>query len=553
MISALSLAGFLEGIGIMALLPLIAVLTGQAGVAGGTVTAMATGLFDTLGIAPTVPHILLFIVGVMVAKAALGFLAVMQVAYASSHVMADLRLEYIRSLIFARWLHLVGIQTGTIASAVGVEAQRSAVAFKQGCQALAYIVQIVVYAMLVLLVSWRLTLAAMIAGGMLVVILGFLTRIARRAGTELTSANDRVLSLITDTFFGAKPLKAMGKGHHLLGLVERDIRSLQSAQRRLDMTDQSIPVLSEPLMVVFVALGLFGALTYSNLPLTELLFMAVVFLRMTMRIASAQRAYQSMAANESALWSLRKKIDSATAVAEDFSGRAPADLHRSIDIEGLSYSYGERNILENLNMHIPARGLHVIFGPSGTGKTTLIDLITGLLQPDEGSIKVDGINLADIDRKSWKCRIGYVPQDVLLFHDTLYNNVTLGDESLSRADAEAALAQAGAHGFVQQMDGGIDEIVGERGAKLSGGQRQRIAIARALVHKPQLLILDEATSALDPATEKEILQTVKNLAAEMTVLAVSHNPALTEIADTVWRMENGCIGTETQQDEKVVI
>jgi len=553
MVCALTLSGFLEGIGVIALLPLIGILTGQSGASEGFMAGIAYSLFDMVGLVPTIPGILLFISGVMILKAVLGLLAVAQVAYASSYVSADLRTEYLNNLLFARWLHLVSMKTGSAANALGFEAQRAALAFKQACQAFSYMIQMVIYTVMVFLISWPLTLAALAAGGFLVASLGFLIKVSRRAGTEMTIVNDRVSSLITDSLFGAKPLKAMSKGGHVLSMINADIRALQSTQRRLDMTDQSIPVLAEPLMVVFVALGLWGALTYGNLPLPELLFMAVVFLRMTMRVASAQRSYQSMVSNESALWALRRKIGDAAAAREDFSGDRTPTLEKAIDIVNLSFSYDDRKIFSGLTMHIPARGFHVIFGPSGTGKTTLIDLITGLLEPDSGTIQLDGVDLAQIDKKEWKRSIGYVPQDVLLFHDTVLRNITLGDDGLSCADVEAALKQAGAHDFMKRMESGLDTVVGERGAKLSGGQRQRIAIARALVHKPRLLILDEATSALDPVTEKEILQTVRNLASDMVILAISHNPAVLSVADFVWRMENGGLISETGSGRKAVV
>jgi ATP-binding cassette subfamily C protein len=551
MIAALTLAGFLEGVGMMALLPLISILSSQE-ISGGHVSMLVTGMFNTLGITPAIPNLLLFIVSVIVLKAIINVLAIAQVAYASSHVTARLRMDFMQKLMSARWLHLVGIRSGTIANAMGIEAMRSALSFKQGCQALAYIIQIFVYSIVVMLVSWQLTLAAIGAGSVLVLALSTLTRVTRKAGLAMTVTSDRVLSLITDSLYGAKPLKAMSKGGNLLRMVDADVKTLQIAQRRLDMADQSIPVLSEPLMIIFVALGLYFALSYSGLPLAELLFMAAVFLRMTMRISSAQRSYQGMVSNESALFSLQKKMDEAENAREDFSGNKPPLLNRSIDLENVTFTYGGRNIIEELNLHIPVNSITAIIGPSGTGKTTIIDLITSLLEPAGGVIKIDSVPLAEIDKKAWKSQIGYVPQDVLLFHDTLLNNITLGDSTLSRQDVEDSLEAAGASEFVTAMEQGLDTVVGERGAKLSGGQRQRIAIARALVHKPQLLILDEATSALDPITEKEILGIITEVSKTVTVLAISHNAALLEVADQVFHLSDGKAVKGRQQPKNLV-
>ena len=180
-------------------------------------------------------------------------------------------------------------------------------------------------------------------------------------------------------------------------------------------------------------------------------------------------------------------------------------------------------------------------GPSGAGKTTLVDMLTALLRPDAGEIWIDGVALGTLDRRAWRRMIGYVPQETLLLNDTIFCNVTLGDPALTAADAERALRAAGAWEFVVATPDGPSTLVGERGARLSGGQRQRLAIARALVHRPRLLILDEATSALDVGSEAQICETLRALRGELTILAVSHRPALAMAADRVYRVHEGRI------------
>jgi ATP-binding cassette subfamily C protein len=197
--------------------------------------------------------------------------------------------------------------------------------------------------------------------------------------------------------------------------------------------------------------------------------------------------------------------------------------------------------LRGVNLEIPRRAITVLTGPSGAGKTTIADLVIGLYEPDEGRVFIDDILLETIDLERWRGMIGYVPQELVLFHDSIFTNVVLDDETINEADAEAALRAAGAWEFVSALPKGMMSSVGEKGAMLSGGQRQRIALARALATKPKMLILDEVTSALDPKTEWDICQRIKGLSADMAVLAITHRQAFMEIADRVYNLRDGSV------------
>lgn len=198
-------------------------------------------------------------------------------------------------------------------------------------------------------------------------------------------------------------------------------------------------------------------------------------------------------------------------------------------------------VLQDMNLQIRAGEFVCLLGSSGAGKTTLADLLIGLILPQQGRILIDDTPLGELQLDAWRRTIGYVPQDVFLFNGTIRANITMGEDGYTDAQIAAAVERAGATAFVESLDEGLDAQVGERGVTLSGGQRQRICIARALVREPRLLILDEATSALDSRTEHEIAQTVRSLTPQVTVVAITHRPALADIADVVVQIADGAV------------
>ena len=215
------------------------------------------------------------------------------------------------------------------------------------------------------------------------------------------------------------------------------------------------------------------------------------------------------------------------------TGEAFHQLQNKIKVQSVSFSYGENQLFNQLSFSIPANKITALLGPSGVGKSTLIDLILFLQQPTEGEIFVDDISLNQIDQNQWRSQIAFVPQDAFLFHTSILENLTWAKPNSTTKEIEIALKQAGALEFVQQLPSGLNTLVGDRGTNLSGGERQRIALARALIRKPQLLILDEATSAVDDMSENIIKEALGQLSGKMTIIIVAHRSKLVDLADNI--------------------
>jgi len=335
-------------------------------------------------------------------------------------------------------------------------------------------------------------------------------------------------------------------------LLESETEDIKKAQQRHVLASESLKAFQEPFLVIMIAVGIYYVLTFGKQSFSTILVMIFLFNRLLNRVYFVQACYQELSMNESALWSLLANIEHTQSEKEtDTGNRKPENIKKGICLDALHFSYGKKVVLKNASMNIPAGQIVAIVGHSGTGKTTIADLITGLFRPQTGTIYIDDISLDQLNLHAWRYLIGYVPQEMFLFHDTIYKNVSLGDDNLSRTDVEEALRLAGAWDFVSDIPSGIDTVIGERGSKLSGGQRQRLALARALVRKPKLLILDEATTALDPETEKAICQTLEKIKGDMTILAISHQPAIMEIADKIYDLKSGVINELNLQRGRV--
>ena len=542
MITYLLLSGLAEGIGVITLLPLLELTNGNNAPIESPLGKTITTLLAACGLAPTLVNLLLFIVIGMALKALFSLFAAKEVGYTVAHVMTDLRLRLIRALISARWEYFVSQPTGRFPNAISSETVIAANVYHNVSQLIANALQALVYAILVLLVSWEVALFGLIAGALIAFIFSGLINTMRAAGTQQTQLLKLLTTRLTDALQGIKPIKAMGREKELLALLESGTQDLNESAKKQVWSGEALRVLQEPLLVIVISIGLYSALTFGSQSFPALMLLVFLFYRLLNRTHAVQQLYQVIAKGESAFWSIQSSIDEAEAMKETpLSLRNAVIFNRELRLESVQFSYGRNQVLHEVSLAIPSGDFVAIIGASGAGKTTIIDLLIGLIEPKSGSISIDGIPITKTDLQNWRNQIGYVPQELFLFHDTILRNISLGDDSVTREEAQQALRAAEAWGFVSELPQGLDTIVGERGAKLSGGQRQRIAIARALARHPKLLILDEVTTSLDPESEAALCKTLSHLAGTVTIVGVSHQPALINVATTVYELKSGVL------------
>jgi ATP-binding cassette subfamily C protein len=548
---SLVFAGFAETLGIGALLPLLTMVSGQAGAgdtasSGGALQTMVSSVFSFLRVDQTFEALLALAVLAITLKSIIVYFAMNMVGYAAAGVSHDVRSRLIRALMEAKWEYYASLSVGQTANAVASEAQRAGQCYLLAGKAVAAFIQAAVYAIAAFLVSWKVSLAAVLIGIVASLSFRVLVRMARDAGINMTAAMDRLLTRLMEALAGAKTLKAMGEEDRFSSLIQQSTSDVTQALRQQQRAGQLLQAFQEPILVLLLSAGLYWGYRYGDFTVSALLLLAFLFSRLISNVNMIQNHYQKMVMFESAVWAMEDITARATAQQEDARGKKGPTLSRGIGFRAVNISYGQKEIVKDLTNDIPAGKITVIYGPSGAGKTSLMDTILGLKNPSFGEVVIDDTPLPEINAKSWRNKIGYVPQETFLFHDTIAKNVTLGDEGVSREDIISALKAAEAWPFVEGLPEGIDTVVGERGGKLSGGQRQRIALARALIRKPELLVLDEATSALDRENEQAIFSTLRGLGKSLTIVVISHSPSILNIADHVISL--GGSGTEKNRE-----
>jgi len=552
MLASMVVAGLLEGIGIAALLPVLNSITGGAGGGSSAIARWVTEALTWVGLPETLGVLLLLVFLLISAKALVLIYAARQIGYTAASVTMNLRLELLRNLMRARWSFFVRQRMGSISASMTSEPTRAAATYVQVSRALTGVLQIGVYLLLSLAISVEVSLAALVVGVASSIMLHRFVITTGKAGRRQTLLTKSLLSRLSDSLLAMKSIKVMAREPQFSEILMRDIKAMRKAQYLQLVARESLIQYREPITTAALALGLYAILTYSSLDLESLLIMAFLFLRIVARVGTLQNNFQSIAGTLPAYWFLRSVMSTAKNAEEPLFGSETPEFRESIKLDRVTFGFDKNNpVLSEATINIPKGTFVAIIGPSGSGKTTAADLVTGLLRPGGGQVLLDGKPLQEHDLHAWRRMVGYVPQDTLLLHDSILTNVTLQDGEISRDMAQRALEDAGAWPFVSALPQGIDTTVGERGSRLSGGQRQRIAIARALVRNPKLLILDEATTALDPDTEAQICRALARLRGQITILAISHQPAIQQAADIVYLLENGKINAESDRRSSV--
>jgi ABC-type multidrug transport system fused ATPase/permease subunit len=536
-----ALVGLSEGISVILLLPLLR----RVGIATGSSQGLVTGLVNKslafIGATEPLP-----ILAVIVAVA--GIQAILTIALnwwsvkLARHYQSRRQLEMFRAFMRARWGFIAARKAGEMTNAIVTESERLGRAFTISLSLVGSLVIAAIYLILSLLIAWQVTVSLIICAGVAALGMVRLYRRGYAAGKSLAPLDAELQSALNEQFAGAKFIKASGIDDRASMLIEPLLRQLEDANTFAGAAPGTVRGVLEFTGLVGLAIILVLAGEGMGVAAGNIVIVLALFGRLFPRLTAVQAQMHYLTGNLHAVEVIDQLQKAAEAEAErqDGSGETLKIAQPAVlSVRNLQVRLDERLVLDQINLTLPIPGVLAVVGRSGAGKSTLVHTLLGLVDASAGSIRLGDYDFATAPLRAWRRTIGYVPQETILFHASIRDNLTLVKPNASPAEIETAARRAHAYEFIQAWPEGFDTIIGDQGVKLSGGQRQRLGIARALLTNPSLLLMDEAMSALDTESEAELMRTIEDLRKEMGILIVAHRLAAVRTADTICVLEAG--------------
>ena len=486
----------------------------------------------------TIISVLILFLIFITLKSLFSFIAMNYIGGVVAQLSLDMRRSFINGLLRSNWPSIVDKDSGEFLNAINFEVPKAASVYRISCSILASIFEIILLFIVLFTFSTEAAFGGIALGIVLIVFLRFFIELASEQSKLQVNIMNSMISKIHDVLSGIKVIKAMNLSNLISPLILSKATAIKIAIKKQIVAKHGLTYFREPIVVAFLCLGIYFSVEEQLFRPEILLASLALFMRLASSIGALQSHHQAFLINFHYLKSFQRKLDDFQSNKEfDIDEVKGLKLQNNIKYNNVSFSHNDKTILKDASFKLPASGLISIEGESGVGKTTLVDMLLKFYEPASGSIYFDNNNLKDMSSRLVRDQIGYVQQEPFIFNDSVYENVRLGDDRISRKDVIDALKAAHAYHFVNKMKGGIDTYLGESGSKISGGQKQRISIARALARKPKILILDEATSALDKKTMLDILKIIKKVSKSSLVIAITHQHEVQDYSDCIYALK----------------
>ena len=416
-------------------------------------------------------------------------------------------------------------------------------------------IMILVYLITLFCISWQLTIFVLVLLPLAGLLIGRIGRSLKRASTLGQEQNAEILTQIDETLGGLRVVKAFNAESKLIQRFQLLINATRRTFNRINRRYYLAHPVSEFLGTALIAMLLwFGGLLIlgdsATIDAATFIYYLVIFYSIINPAKDLSKATYSIRRGMASLERIDRILNTPNNIAESSNPKQLKDFQSLISYEDVCFSYqDERPVLQHINLNIRKGQTVALVGQSGSGKTTMADLLPRFYDPQHGRITIDGVDIRELKTFDLRALMGNVNQEAILFNDTFYNNITFGVESATMEQVRQAARIANADDFIMATPDQYQTTIGDRGSRLSGGQRQRISIARAILKNPPILILDEATSALDTESEKLVQEALENLMKHRTTIVVAHRLSTIRNADLICVLHEGQIveqGTHEQ-------
>ncbi len=542
---------FVEGVGIGFLVPLLESINEQKNSATSSqVSELLSNFYELIGVSFILSTIMVGAFLLFLIQALLKYLSETQTTRIAAQFNAEVRSKIFSGLLNADLAYHHRRKGGDFVNSLINECNRFQSAFLHSMRLITLLFESTVYLALAIYLSWQLVLAALVLmGGFLFIVKSEFTR-AGRYGDDLSDANKLLSVTAMERLSGIRILKAFNLEalssntfkRHAYELL-RVYYAMSKSQARLDGLFR-IGTLGGLLSSVYIAVSVL------DMSIPTLMTFVFILYRFYPKIGGINKMFHQLTFGISGVNNVMTLIKETNSPSIRSDAKLPIQLQHEIRFEGLGFGYDDRSlVLRDVSFNLNAGETTAVVGGSGTGKTTVVNLIMRFYDPLSGAILIDGIDLRKLDLNLWRSSIALVNQDIFLFNDTISSNIAMGRHGATKEEIVKAAKQAYADEFIMKLPRGYETIIGDRGILLSGGQRQRIALARAIIRDPQILILDEATSELDSQSEQLIRQAVEALGATRTVITIAHRLSTIRHSDKIIVLEEGNVVEEGSHED----
>jgi ABC-type multidrug transport system fused ATPase/permease subunit len=549
LIFALTVATALaSSFGITLLLPLLRASQTGGGQAEdmGLAERYLQAMLETLGIADSMVGILVFIAVVFVAKGGLAFAKGSYKGYLQAQLLRELKTQLFDAYSGMDHRHYIRENTGHFINVINGQVNRFFGSFNSFISFLTQIVNAAGYFAFAFAVTWKFASLALGIGLLLLFFFKYLNAYVRTLSRRQSDEMSELNKLLVQGLQSLKYIVSTNQIAHLRSGVVDSVKRLTGYIFRQNVARAFTNALKEPASVLLIVGLIALQVAVFNDPVAPIFVALLLFHRGMQALMAVQGHWQRTMNKIGSVEMVDDEFDTVLSHQEDRNGQVLRAFSDGIEFENVHFAYDEDDgdVLHDINIAVPANETIALVGESGAGKSTLVDMMTLMLSPRAGTIRIDGIPHDEIDLASWRDQIGYVSQETVVFDDTVANNIHLWqgdveDDSALREQVIHAAERAHAHHFIEDLPNGYQTKVGDRGVRLSGGQQQRLFVARELFKQPSVLLLDEATSDLDTASEQHIQNSVDALQGEVTVVIIAHRLSTVKNADRVYVLDEG--------------